>query len=118
MAYIEAQQSLTKLIAGGGWLALQKNPKSEDLIEVFISRSAFFKNYLPCFPHVPDYPDLQHWLKNEENVPTDLEAWSLQKNTYMFKDLEFLDGIEEKKESSGKKGDKISNNKKANRAFY
>jgi hypothetical protein len=125
LAYIEAQQSLAKLIGGGGWPASQKKPKSEDLIEVFISRSAFFKNYLPHFPRVPDYPDLQRWLKNEENVPTDLEAWCIQKNIYTFKDLEeFLDRMEEKKESGGKKanksnkkGDKAGNNKKANRAF-
>jgi hypothetical protein len=110
LAYIEAQQSLAKLIGGGGWPASQKKPKSEDLIEVFISRSAFFKNYLPHFPRVPDYPDLQRWLKNEENVPTDLE--------------EFLDRMEEKEsggkkanKSNKKKGDKAGNNKKVNRAF-
>jgi hypothetical protein len=125
LAYIEAQQSLAKLVSGGGWPASQKKPKSEDLIEVFISRSTFFKNYLPPFPHVPDYPDLQRWLKNEENVPTDLEAWGMQKNIYTFKDLEeVLDRMEEKKESGGKKankskkkGDKAGNNKKANRDF-
>ena len=110
LAYIEAQQSLAKLIGGGRWPALQKKPKSEDLIKVFISRSAFFKNYLPHFPHVPNYPDLQRWLKNEENVPTDLE--------------EFLDRMEEKEsggkkanKSNKKKGDKAGNNKKVNRAF-
>ena len=125
LAYIEAQQSLAKLVSGGGWPASQKKPKSKDLIEVFISKSAFFKNYPPHFPRVPDYLDLQRWLKNEENVPTDLEAWGMQKNIYTFKDLEeFLDRMEEKKESGGKKanksnkkGDKAGNNKKANRAF-
>jgi len=49
-------------------------------------------------------------------VPTDLEAWGLQKNTYMFKDLEeFFKRMRGRKgkESSGKNGDKKKSGKAA-----
>ena len=120
LAYTDAQKALAKLVANGRWPASQKKPKSEDLIEVFISKSAFFKNYQPYFPRIEhDYPVLHLWLKNEEDVPTDLEAWGFQKNTYMFKDLEdFLERVKpgKGKESSGKKGNKSSDKKKGGRA--
>jgi len=63
LAYADAQKALAKLIADGGWPASQKKPKSKDLIEVFISKSAFFKNHQPYFPHIQfDYPELHLWL--------------------------------------------------------
>ena len=110
-AYISAQSALAKVIADGKW-PLQKKPKGEDLIEVFILKSAFFKSYQPHFPHIKDrFPELHRWLVNEEDGPTDTEAWGFQKNTYMFKDLEelFMKGDKGKKkgkESSGKKVEK------------
>jgi hypothetical protein len=73
LAYANAKSALAKLISDGGWPASQKKPKSEDLIELFISKSAFFKNYQPYFPQIQhNYPQLHLWLKNEEDVPTDL----------------------------------------------
>jgi hypothetical protein len=118
LAYTGAQNALAKLVSGGGWPAAQRKPKSEDLIEVFISKSAFFKNYQPYFPRIQhDYPELHRWLKNDEDVPTDLEAWGLQKNTYMFKDLEeFLKRMQKGKESSGKKRDKSGDKTKGDKA--
>jgi len=48
---------------------------------------------------------------NEEDGPTDTEAWGFQMNTYTFKDLEELfmkadKGKKKGKESSGKKVEK------------
>jgi hypothetical protein len=87
LAYIDAQKALAKVVADGKW-KLPKKPTGENLIEVFISKSAFFKNYQPYFPRIPDYPALHLWFMNGEDVPTDMEAWGFQKNVYVFKDLE------------------------------
>ena len=86
LAYLDAQKTLAKAVTDGKWV-LAKQPTGENLIEVFISKSAFFKNYNPLFPQVQDYPLLHLWLKNDEDVPSDMEAWGVQKNVYMFRDL-------------------------------
>jgi hypothetical protein len=101
---MDAQKSLAKAVTAGKW-TLEKKPIGENLIEVFISKSAFFKNYLPLFPQVQDYPLLHLWLKNAEDVPSDMEAWGEQKNVYMFKDLEdFFVRMEKKGKAGGKAG--------------
>ena len=87
LAYLEAQKSLAKVVGDGKW-PLPKKPTSENLIEVFISKSSFFKNYAPNFSRVEDYPALHLWLKNDKDIPTDMNAWGFQKNVYQFKDLE------------------------------
>jgi hypothetical protein len=87
LAYLDAQKALAKIVTEGKWI-LAKQPTGENLIEVFISKSAFFKNYIPLFPQVHDHPLLHLWLKNDEDVPSDMEAWGVQKNVYMFRDLE------------------------------
>jgi hypothetical protein len=118
LAYCKAQGALAKVIKEGKW-PLQQKPKSEHLIEAFISRSAFFRNYQPNFPGIEDnYPTLHRWLLNDDDVPTDMEAWGFQKNVYMFKDLEeFLAKGKggkkgKKKEKDGKKAEKSQGKKK------
>jgi hypothetical protein len=64
---------LAKVGADGIW-KLVKKPTGENLIEVFISKSAFFKNYVQFFPHVSNYLALHLWLKNDKGKPSDMEA--------------------------------------------
>lgn len=111
---------MSKNILDGDW-PLQKKPKSEDLIEAFISKSSFFRNHQPNFPGIKgDYPALHRWLVNDGDVPTDVEAWGFQKNMYLFKDLaEFLEKAKggkkgKKKEKDEKKAEKSQGKKKGN----
>jgi len=103
LAYLDAQKALAKAVNNGEWKPTKK-PINENLIEVFISKSAFFKNYQPFFPHVPDHPALHLWLKNANDAPTDIAAWGFQKNTYTFKDLEMYFDDADKKEKAKAKG--------------
>jgi hypothetical protein len=61
LAYLDAQKALAKIVTDGKWV-LAKPPTNENLIDVFILKSAFFKNYQPLFPRVQDYPVLHLWL--------------------------------------------------------
>ena len=106
LAYLDAQKALAKIVTDGKWV-LKKQPTCENLIEVFISKSAFFKNYSPLFPQVQDHPLLHLWLKNDEDVPSDMEAWGVQKNVYMFRDLEdYFVQMKKKGKPGGKAGGK------------
>jgi hypothetical protein len=124
LAYIDAKNAMDKVVADGKW-PLTKAPTHEDIVEVFISKSAFFKNYQPYFPHIENHPSLHRWLKNDANPPSDIEAWGVAKNVYMFRDLkDYLDraskkekqGVQEGSSSHKKKGDKSTGKKKATKA--
>jgi hypothetical protein len=39
------------------------------------------------FARVPEFPILEQWLRNGEDVPSDYEAWGVQKKVYQFDDL-------------------------------
>jgi len=123
LAYLDTQKALAKIVTDGKWV-LAKPPTNENFIDIFISKSAFFKNYQPFFPHVQDYPILHLWLKNDKGVPSDMEAWGVQKNVYMFRDLEdYFVRMDKKKGKGGKacgsgtslkqKSDKSKGKKKA-----
>src|ERR1700675_3344085 len=130
LAYLVAKKALDKLVADGKW-PMAKDPTREDLVEVFISKSAFFKNYQPYFPYIPNHPVLERWLLNEDDVPSDMETWGVGKNVYGYRDLsDFFKGVQankekgkEKKEGkasgsgvSHKKVEKTAGKKKATRA--
>jgi hypothetical protein len=102
LAYLDAQKALAKAVNNGEW-KLAKKHIGENLIEVFISKSTFFKNYQPFFPRVPNHPALHLWLINGDDAPTNLEAWGFQKNIYSFKDLEmYFDDVDKKERAKGK----------------
>jgi hypothetical protein len=106
LAYLDAKNALDKAMAEGKWL-LPKAPTHEEIVDVFISKSAFFKNYKPYFPYVQNYPTLHRWLKNDEDdVPSDKEAWGVTKDVYMFRDLKdfFKRANEKEKEEEKGKG--------------
>jgi hypothetical protein len=73
LAYLDAKKAINKLLAEGKW-PLTKAPTCEDIIEVFVSKSAFFKNHQPYFSLIPNHPMLHDWLLNKEDVPSNLEA--------------------------------------------
>lgn len=58
-----------------------KRPSNDDIIEVFFSRSAFFRYHAKLFPLVVKVPVVQKWLLGEEGV-TDFEVWNFRKPTF------------------------------------
>ena len=115
---MDAQAALARVVKDGKWV-LAKKPVSGDLIEVFISKSAYHENYQPLFPQVQqDHPVLHLWLKNDEDVSTDIEAWGVQKTVYMFKNLkDYYDCVDKKKKKDAKAGGKSDKSKGKKRAI-
>lgn len=58
-----------------------KRPSNDDIMEVFFSRSAFFRYHAKLFPLVEKVPVVQKWLLGEEGV-TDVEVWNFRKPTF------------------------------------
>jgi hypothetical protein len=96
-AHQQAVQRLEEMVANGTWEG--KRPVATDLIEIFISKTKWFSQ-------ISQYPQMVLWLEQDENSPSDLEVWGIQKDQYSFPDLHaFLDnGGPKEVEVSGSKG--------------
>ncbi|TFK36773.1 hypothetical protein BDQ12DRAFT_667641 [Crucibulum laeve] len=49
-------------------------PSNEEIHEVFISHSGYFKYYHKAFPSVPKHPELEKWLKGDSTSKSTLEV--------------------------------------------
>jgi hypothetical protein len=85
-AYLTAVQTLNKMLAEKTW-TIQK-PTKTDIIELFVSKSFFHSHYRRLFSKVAEYPKMAMWLENRDQVD-DVEVWGVQKDVYVFKDLDF-----------------------------
>ena len=84
-----------------------KKPTDTEITECFVAKSSFYKN-LKHFKHVPDYPDMQKWLENDDDAPSSLKVWGVHKVSYTYADFEewvlnkgTLD-VDERKRTKGK----------------
>ena len=90
LAYHEACKTLDQKIAAGTWTG--KKPSKVDMVEIFISKSMWWRYYNATFSKVSQFPLLLEWLENGEDAPKDLDVWGYEKSAYSFKDLQaFLD---------------------------
>ena len=64
-----------------------KKPTDTEIIECFVAKSSYYKN-LKHFKHVSDYPDMQKWLENNDDAPSSLKVWGVQKESYSYTDFE------------------------------
>jgi hypothetical protein len=73
------------MIAAGTWPL--KKPSATEMFECFISKTTWFSYYRPGFTKVSSYPVMAKWLENQEDAPSALDAWEIEKPNYTFKDL-------------------------------
>jgi hypothetical protein len=103
---------MSQLRLSGGWP--HKAVTNDDIIAVFFSKSAYFKEHHKIFPMVSNYPGMQKWLRNEEDAPSDAELWGSKKKSFanlkqILLDYENLqrkkkDDAASEKKGSGRKG--------------
>jgi hypothetical protein len=92
---LEAQSNMVKMKRNGTW-TLAGKLSMEDLIEIFVSKSAWYDKYMKLFPRALKYPSLKKWLENGDDAPSSLEIFGgdegqlRQKTMYTFVDLKGL----------------------------
>ena len=84
-AYLAAVVTYDKKIAEGTWTSKKLN--KTDIIEIFVSRSFFFSHYHSYFGKLAEYLKMVAWLENCNEID-DIEVWGVQKDDYVFKDLD------------------------------
>jgi hypothetical protein len=80
LALLDTVTRLNIMVKDGLWK--HKRPANDDIIEVFISKSAYFKNYDKIFPMVKQYPAMEKWLQIADDAPPDVDVWNYKKQTF------------------------------------
>ncbi|KAF8994280.1 hypothetical protein BDQ17DRAFT_1331209 [Cyathus striatus] len=74
----------------------------KEIVTVFVSSSAWYENY-SNFDKIADFPAMQSWLAEDEDSPTDLDLWGIERDYYTFLDLKrWLKEKKEKRKGKGK----------------
>ena len=79
VALFDALEKLSTMSASGGWKHKNTN---DDVVEVFMSKSAYFKSHSKTFPLLKHYPAMQKWFDNPAEALTDSEVWGNEKHTF------------------------------------
>jgi hypothetical protein len=106
LGVLDTFTSIAKLIGSGTW-PQKKKPTNDDMIEIFMSKSAWFQNHSKIFPLVNRSPKIEKWLQTADDAPSDYEVWGYQKQTFdnLLSMLAALpDSTETKKEKGQGKG--------------
>jgi hypothetical protein len=87
---------------------MQKMPTNDEIVQVFMSKTVYYRNYHKIFPKVSKGSALKKWLANTNDASDNLEVWSTYKLT--FDNLQkILSAQKKRKETSpnrkGKKGE-------------
>ena len=102
-AYLEATNTYERMLADKSWTGARLT--SENLINLFISKSFFHSHYKTYLAKVSNHQLLVDWLVNEpDEWPSNIEVWGVEKPSYNWQDLkEYLEDKEKKKRRKGKR---------------
>jgi hypothetical protein len=100
-AYLRANSEMLRMISDGTWPFPDKIP-TDDLIEVFVSKSVFHANYQKLFSRAQEHPQIVAWLLNDHDPPSNYDVFGVQKAVYTFRDLKSVLESGEGGSSSGK----------------
>ena len=108
-AYHETTATIAELVADGMW---PRKPIGEDVIEIFVAKSTWYKQYVPAFKPLSNYPAMRNWLDETEDAPSGEDLFGVDKPLYTITDL--LDYYARMKAKRGKKKEvEVGNSKKA-----
>jgi len=89
LAIVDTLEKLSQLSANGTW---KHDNTNDDVVEVFVSKSVYFRNHSKIFPLLVYYPAMQEWLEktpetveadstDAERAAADAVVWGSEKHT-------------------------------------
>jgi hypothetical protein len=92
-AFHHAQLELYRMVAAGTWVL--RSPSTDDLIQIFVSKSVWYDNYVKVFPTAKTFPLLLEWLEKPYDLSTanddlselNIRIFGVDKSTYTFANL-------------------------------
>jgi hypothetical protein len=85
-AHHAAVNTLTKRLAEGRWP--YKMPTAKQMMEMFTSKSNWHQYYVSAFQDLSDFPDMLLWLEQGDDAPSNMEVWGVDKDNFLFKDMD------------------------------
>jgi hypothetical protein len=118
-AFNQAQTEMYRMVADGTWSI--KVPATDELVEVFVSKSVWHQNYTKVFPSAKTFPKVLAWLEQPYNKldsddDGDSSAFNVQifgvnKTLYKFKDLkDVVKKLEKRREKRKRKDEDEGSN--------
>jgi hypothetical protein len=105
--YLQAHSDMLRMLSDGSWTL--KRPSSDELVEVFVSKSVWHANYSKLFPKARGFPAVLKWLEHGHDLPSNMDIFGVEKQSYSFRDLrEVLDDLEVIRTTKGKRKAKDS----------
>ena len=100
-----AVQLYEQMVADGNWPKKYQRVTITEIRQLFISKSVWHAQYVPCFKDITKYEEMLEWL---ENI-TDDDVWDQKKIAYHFSDLkEWLDEKQKEKKRAKAKAKKTT----------
>jgi hypothetical protein len=91
---------------------------ADDIVELFVSKTVFHRNYKKLFPRAQKFPALKAWLDASEDAPSDGDVWDNVKSVYTFVDLQRnLEGLEKREKKGKRKADDGNDERKSHKKF-
>ncbi len=108
-AILEAIQLYDKINIEGGWPQQYQKVTVTEIWQIFVSKSVWHAQYIPCFQDITKHEEMVTWLE-DDGSENDEDLWGYKKMTYHFSDLK--EWLEDRKKAIGKGKQKEKERKK------
>jgi hypothetical protein len=95
-----ALQLYNKIVADGKWPTQYQRVTITEIRQLFVSKSVWHAQYVPCFQGITQYEDMLAWLEDRD-ASDDESVWGKQKTIFQFCDLK--EWLENKKKENKRK---------------
>jgi len=102
-ATITAVQLYNQIILKGRWPGHYQKVTVTEVQQIFVSKSAWHGQYVPCFHDITNHGEMVEWLEDSGSENDAEDVWGFKKTVYHFLDLK--DWLEQK-EKNEEEGDK------------
>jgi hypothetical protein len=104
-AVLEAIQLYNNINTEGGWPEQYQKVTVTEIWQIFVSKSVWHAQYIPCFQDISKHKEMVIWLEDDGSENDDDEdLWGYKKTIYHFSDLK--DWLIERKKGKGKEKQK------------
>jgi hypothetical protein len=110
-ACLKALSVAESMTAAGEWGDVRR-PSETEIVELFIGKTMWHSHFKRIFGRVPQYPQLQKWLNEDEDGPSTIDIFGEEKSSIKFKDLkDWMDTEDRRIHEKGKGKEKVENKK-------
>lgn len=99
-AAVAAVHLYDQIILEGRWPESYQKVTVTEICQIFVSKSVWHAQYIPCFQGISQHVEMVHWLEGIGSEADDEIVWGEKKTAYNFSDLK--EWLEARKKVKGK----------------